>query len=197
MGGLAIIAKQSGYTVTGSDENIYPPMSDHLTEVGISIIQGYRAEDLPKADIYIVGNALTRGNESIEYLLNNNAQIISGPQWLYESILKDRKVIAVSGTHGKTTTTAMISWIFEASGRDVGYLIAGRPQNFASSARIGSDKVFIIEADEYDTAFFDKRSKFIHYRPSTLVINNIEFDHSDIFEDLTDCLLYTSDAADE
>ena len=188
MGGLALLARESGYEITGSDENIYPPMSDHLNEQGIKITLGYAVEDIPEADVYLIGNALSRGNEAVEYLLNKRANILSGPEWLYTSILRNKKVIAVSGTHGKTSTTAMIAWIFEHAGKDIGYLIAGKPNNFEVSSRLGTEEVFVIEADEYDTAFFDKRAKFIHYHPDILVLNNIEFDHADIYSDLSEIL---------
>ena len=188
MGGLALLARESGYEVTGCDENIYPPMSDHLNEQGIKIKHGYSVEDIPEADVYLIGNALSRGNEAVEYLLNKRANILSGPEWLYTSILRNKKVIAVSGTHGKTSTTAMIAWIFEHAGKDIGYLIAGKPNNFEVSSRLGAEEVFVIEADEYDTAFFDKRAKFIHYHPDILVLNNIEFDHADIYSDLSEIL---------
>ena len=185
MGGLAILGKENGIDISGCDENIYPPMSDHLEEMGIQIMQGYDASLIPDADRYVIGNSISRGNPALEYLLSTKADLISGPDWLYKTILKDKKVIAVSGTHGKTTTTAMIAWIFEDQGIDVGYLIAGRPKDFHKSARRGKDDIFVIEADEYDTAFFDKRSKFIHYKPDTLIINNLEFDHADIFPDIS------------
>ena len=185
MGGLAILGKENGIDISGCDENIYPPMSDHLEEMGIQIMQGYDASLIPDADRYVIGNSISRGNPALEYLLSTKADLISGPDWLYKTILKDKKVIAVSGTHGKTTTTAMIAWIFEDQGIDVGYLIAGRPKDFHKSARRGKDDIFVLEADEYDTAFFDKRSKFIHYRPDTLIINNLEFDHADIFPDIS------------
>ena len=185
MGGLAILGKENGIDISGCDENIYPPMSDHLEEMGIQIMQGYDASLIPDADRYVIGNSISRGNPALEYLLSTKADLISGPDWLYKTILKDKKVIAVSGTHGKTTTTAMIAWIFEDQGIDVGYLIAGRPKDFHKSARRGKDDIFVLEADEYDTAFFDKRSKFIHYKPDTLIINNLEFDHADIFPDIS------------
>ena len=188
MGGLALLARESGYEVTGCDENIYPPMSDHLNEQGIKIKHGYSVEDIPEADVYLIGNALSRGNAAVEYLLNKRANILSGPEWLYASILRNKKVIAVSGTHGKTSTTAMIAWIFEHAGKNIGYLIAGKPNNFEVSSRLGTENVFVIEADEYDTAFFDKRAKFIHYHPDILVLNNIEFDHADIYLDLSQIL---------
>ena len=158
MGGLALLAREAGYEVTGCDENVYPPMSDHLNEQGIEIKPGYAAKDLPEADVYLIGNALSRGNEAIEYLLSKRANILSGPEWLYSSILRNKQVIAVSGTHGKTSTTAMIAWIFEYLERNIGYLIAGKPNNFEVSSRLGSEEIFVIEADEYDTAFFDTKS---------------------------------------
>ncbi len=185
MGGLAILGKEAGLEISGCDSNIYPPMSEHLSDMGIDIISGYDPSNIPEADFYVVGNAISRGNAALEELLNRKANLISGPQWLYNFILKDKKVIAVSGTHGKTTTTAMIAWIFEYLEIGVGYLIAGKPKDFKKSARKGTEDVFVIEADEYDTAFFDKRSKFIHYKPDTLIVNNIEFDHADIFKDIT------------
>ena len=185
MGGLAILGKEAGLEISGCDSNIYPPMSEHLLDMGIDVISGYDPSDIPKADYYVIGNTISRGNAALEELLNKKANLVSGPQWLYNFILKDKKVIAVSGTHGKTTTTAMIAWIFEYFKRDVGYLIAGKPKDFKKSARKGSEDIFVIESDEYDTAFFDKRSKFIHYNPETLIINNIEFDHADIFKDIS------------
>ena len=185
MGGIALLAKEKGIEVSGCDANVYPPMSDHLRDMGIEIIEGYEVSNLPDADQFIIGNSISRGNPAIEHLLSSGEKIISGPDWLNKNILSDKKVIAVSGTHGKTTTTAMISWILEDQGIDAGYLIAGKPKNFEKSARYGKDDIFVIEADEYDTAFFDKRSKFIHYYPETLIINNLEFDHGDIFPDLT------------
>ena len=185
MGGLALLGKEQGLEISGCDANIYPPMSDHLHEMGIDITEGYNSSKLPEADCYVIGNSISRGNPALEFLLSKKANLISGPEWLYKTVLKNKKVIAVSGTHGKTTTTAMIAWIFEDQGIDVGYLIAGKPKDFEKSARKGNEDIFVIEADEYDTAFFDKRSKFIHYKPDTLIINNLEFDHADIFPDLT------------
>ena len=189
MGCLALIARELGFEVTGSDENIYPPMSNHLLNQGIKINQGYKKSDLPEADVYLVGNSLSRGNPSVEFILESKLTFSSGPDWLANNILKHKKVIAVAGTHGKTTTSAMLTWIFEKEGFDVGYLIAGIPKNFEKSSRIGSNEIFIIEADEYDTAFFDKRAKFIHYSPDLLIINNIEFDHADIYSDISDIRL--------
>ena len=150
MGGLALLGKEKGIEITGCDNNIYPPMSDHLKDMGIEIIQGYEASKLPEADYFVIGNSISRGNPALEYLLSNKANLISGPEWLYKSILKDKKVIAVSGTHGKTSTTAMISWIFEDQGIDVGYLIAGKPKDFEKYERRGNDEIFFLEADEYD-----------------------------------------------
>tara|TARA_Y100000590_G_scaffold122407_7_gene140124 strand:- start:215 stop:1567 length:1353 start_codon:yes stop_codon:yes gene_type:complete len=184
MGGLALIARELGYQVSGSDENVYPPMSDLLKEQGIKIIKGYEKEKLPEADVYLIGNVISRGNESIEYILENKLSHTSGPAWLSDSVLNDRDVIAVAGTHGKTTTTAMITHTLMKLGLDPGYLIAGRPKDFSVSAKLGKDKIFVIEADEYDTAFFDKRAKLIHYQPEVLIINNLEFDHADIYSNL-------------
>lgn len=185
MGGVAVIARQLGYEVSGCDAAVYPPMSDTLRSAGITILEGYSAEQVPgDVDVVIVGNAVSRGNPALEYVLNNNLPYTSGPQWLAEAALKDRHVLAVSGTHGKTTTSSILAWILEANGLEPGYLIGGVAKNFSSTARLGASKYFVIEADEYDTAFFDKRSKFLHYRPKTLILNNLEFDHADIFEDL-------------
>ncbi len=185
MGGIALLARQLGYKVTGSDANVYPPMSTQLSEQGITLMEGYKAGHLnPAPDIVVVGNALSRGNAAIEHVLNQRLKYISGPAFLAEYILQDRWVIAVAGTHGKTTTSCMLSWILEEAKLNPGFLIGGVSQNFGVSARLGDPPFFIVEADEYDSAFFDKRSKFIHYRPKTLIINNIEFDHADIFPDL-------------
>ena len=184
MGGLALLAKETGFKVTGSDENIYPPMSNLLKEQGIEVIQGYKKKDLPKAELYLIGNVISRGNEAVEYILDTKLPYASGPEWLLENILKNRRVVAVSGTHGKTSTTAMITWMLESAGLKPGFLIAGSPKDFSISARIGKGEFFVIEADEYDTAFFDKRAKFVHYHPEVLVINNLEFDHADIYSNL-------------
>ncbi|PPD03207.1 MAG: UDP-N-acetylmuramate:L-alanyl-gamma-D-glutamyl-meso-diaminopimelate ligase [Methylobacter sp.] len=185
MGGLALIARQLGYTVTGSDQNVYPPMSTQLEEQGISLMSGYRAENLQsKPDLVIIGNALSRGNPEVEAVLNSGVRYVSGPQWLAEHVLQERWVLAVAGTHGKTTTTGMLAWILEHQGFKPGFLIGGIPLNFGISARLGESSFFVIEADEYDSAFFDKRSKFVHYRPRTAVLNNLEYDHADIFPDL-------------
>ena len=183
MGGLARILIESGHSVSGADNNFYPPMSDQLKELEIELIKGFEISAMPEADLYVIGNALSRGNKCVEEILNKNLPYRSGPEMLGE-IIKDRFVIAVSGTHGKTTTSFMIAKIFKSMGKDIGYLIGGISPDFSFSAKIGSDEVFIIEADEYDSAFFDKRSKFIHYSPNILLINNIEFDHADIFNDL-------------
>lgn len=185
MGGLAIIAKQMGYRVTGSDTNVYPPMSTFLQQNGIEIIPHFDISQLqPAPDTVIIGNAMKRGNPCVEYILENNLPYTSGPQWLHDNLLRDRWVLAVSGTHGKTTTTGMLAWILEQNGLQPGFLIGGIAGNFGVSARLGNSRYFVIEADEYDTAFFDKRSKFIHYNPKTLIINNLGFDHADIFDDL-------------
>jgi UDP-N-acetylmuramate: L-alanyl-gamma-D-glutamyl-meso-diaminopimelate ligase len=187
MGGIAAIAKELGHRVSGCDANVYPPMSTQLEALGIELKQGYLIEHLAdQPDVVIVGNAMSRGNPMVEYVLDRKIAYTSGPQWLLDNVLKDRWVLAVSGTHGKTTTSSMLTWILEYAGMKPGYLIGGVPQNFDSSARLGDAPFFVIEADEYDTAFFDKRSKFVHYRPNTLVINNMEFDHADIFDDLSD-----------
>ena len=184
MGGLALLAKETGFKVTGSDENIYPPMSNLLKEQGIEVIQGYKKKDLPKAELYVIGNVISRGNEAVEHILDTKLPYASGPEWVLENILKNRRVVAVSGTHGKTSTTAMITWMRESAGLKPGFLIAGKPKDFSISARLGKDEFFVIEADEYDTAFFDKRAKFVHYHPEVLVINNLEFDHADIYSNL-------------
>ncbi|MDK9560495.1 UDP-N-acetylmuramate:L-alanyl-gamma-D-glutamyl-meso-diaminopimelate ligase [Gallibacterium anatis] len=185
MGGLAMIARELGYKVTGSDVNVYPPMSVFLQKSGIDIIPNYDVEQLkPAPDLVIIGNAMKRGNPCVEYVLDNNLPYMSGPQWLHDNLLRNRWVLAVSGTHGKTTTTGMLTWILDQAGLEPGFLIGGISGNFGISARLGKSPFFVIEADEYDTAFFDKRSKFIHYNPKTLIINNIGFDHADIFDDL-------------
>ncbi len=182
-----MLAREKGYQVVGSDANVYPPMSTQLEQAGIEIREGYSAENLDEtADLFVVGNAMSRGNEQIEAILNKNLPYISGPQWLYEHLLKDRWVLAVAGTHGKTSTSSMLAWILEYSNLQPGFLIGGLTQNFNTSARLGESPFFVIEADEYDTAFFDKRSKFVHYHPRTLVLNNLEFDHADIFNNLDD-----------
>jgi UDP-N-acetylmuramate: L-alanyl-gamma-D-glutamyl-meso-diaminopimelate ligase len=185
MGGLALLARDSGYRVSGSDANVYPPMSTQLIESGIAVTDGYDADQLqPPPDCVVVGNALSRGNAAIESMLNRHLHYTSGPEWLGQHILKDRWVLAVAGTHGKTSTASMLAWILEQAGLAPGFLIGGIPVNFGLSARLGEGRYFVVEADEYDSAFFDKRSKFVHYRPDTLVINNLEYDHADIFADL-------------
>ena len=186
MGSLALLAREAGHVVTGADQHVYPPMSDQLEAAGIELHQGYDAEHIAalSPDSVIIGNALSRGNPSVEYVLDEGLSYQSGPEWLAEHVLKDRWVLAVAGTHGKTTTASMLAWILSYAGLEPGFLIGGVPSNFGQSARLGSAPYFVIEADEYDTAFFDKRSKFVHYHPQTLVINNLEFDHADIFDDL-------------
>jgi UDP-N-acetylmuramate: L-alanyl-gamma-D-glutamyl-meso-diaminopimelate ligase len=185
MGGIAVLAKKAGYRVTGCDANVYPPMSTQLEAQGIELIEGYGTEQLKLgADLYVIGNVVSRGNPLMEEILNRNLTYISGPQWLSQALLYDKWVLAVAGTHGKTTTTSMLAWILEYAGMNPGFLIGGVPQNFGISARLTDTPFFVIEADEYDTAFFDKRSKFVHYRPRTAVLNNLEFDHADIFPDL-------------
>ncbi len=185
MGSLAVIAKQLGHQVSGSDANVYPPMSTQLEAQGIELMQGYHAENLrPAPDLVIIGNALTRGNAAVEHVLSSGITYCSGPEWLARWVLKDRWVLGVAGTHGKTTTSAMLAWILEYAGLKPGYLIGGVTNNFTSSAALGQSPFFVVEADEYDTAFFDKRSKFIHYAPRTAILNNLEFDHGDIFDDL-------------
>ena len=184
MGGVAALARSLGHEVGGCDDNIYPPMSDQLAALGIRLDSGYRAEHLDaKPDLIVVGNALSRGNPVIERMLDERLPYASGPQWIGEQVLSNRRVFAVAGTHGKTTTTAMLAWILEACGRAPGFLVGGMPENFGVSARLGS-RDFVIEADEYDTAFFDKRSKFVHYRPTVAILNNLEYDHADIFPDI-------------
>jgi len=185
MGGLAVLAREAGHRVTGCDAGVYPPMSDQLRAQGIELIEGWGVDQLAlEPDLFVVGNVVSRGNPLIEAILDAGAPYTSGPQWLAEHVLQGRHVLAVAGTHGKTTTTSMLAWILEACGKAPGFLVGGVPQNFGISARIGEGKAFVIEADEYDTAFFDKRSKFVHYRPRTAVLNNLEHDHADIFPDL-------------
>ena len=185
MGSLAILARQLGHRVTGSDLNVYPPMSTQLEQQGIELIQGYDpAQLVPAPDMVVIGNAMSRGNPCVEHVLEHNLRYTSGPQWLHDNLLVDRWVLAVAGTHGKTTTATMLAWILEQAGMAPGFLIGGVPLNFDVSARVGETPFFVIEADEYDTAFFDKRSKFVHYQPRTLILNNLEFDHADIFPDL-------------
>jgi UDP-N-acetylmuramate: L-alanyl-gamma-D-glutamyl-meso-diaminopimelate ligase len=189
MGGIAAIARQAGHRVTGCDANVYPPMSTQLEAQGIELIEGFSPDQLLQfetmPDLFVIGNVVSRGNPLMEAILNQGLPYISGPQWLGEQVLYGRHVLAVAGTHGKTTTSAMLAWILEFNGFKPGYLIGGVPLNFTVSAHLGESKYFVIEADEYDTAFFDKRSKFVHYRPRTALLNNLEFDHADIFADLT------------
>ena len=185
MGGIAAIAREAGHRVTGCDANVYPPMSDQLRALGIELIEGFSADQLSlKPDVYVIGNVVTRGNPLMEAILDAGAPYTSGPQWLAEAVLRERHVLAVAGTHGKTGTTSMLAWILEQAGLQPGFLVGGVPLNFGISARLGAGRCFVIEADEYDTALFDKRSKFVHYRPRTAILNNLEFDHADIFADL-------------
>ncbi|OEY66738.1 UDP-N-acetylmuramate:L-alanyl-gamma-D-glutamyl-meso-diaminopimelate ligase [Marinobacter sp. X15-166B] len=185
MGSLAVIARQLGYEVTGSDQGVYPPMSTQLEAQGINLMHGYSADNLARRpDLVLIGNAISRGNPEVEAVLNQRLDYLSGPEWLAREVLSKRWVLAVAGTHGKTTTTAMLLWILEQAGFDPGYLVGGVPQDFPVSARLGSSDFFVIEADEYDSAFFDKRSKFVHYRPGTVILNNLEFDHADIFDNV-------------
>jgi UDP-N-acetylmuramate: L-alanyl-gamma-D-glutamyl-meso-diaminopimelate ligase len=186
MGGIAVLAKQAGHTVTGCDANVYPPMSTQLEEQGIRLSEGFGLEQLDlKPDIFVIGNVVTRGKQPLmEEILNRGLPYISGPQWLFENVLYNKWVLAVAGTHGKTTTASMLAWILEDCGLNPGYLIGGVPMNFGVSARLTESPFFVIEADEYDTAFFDKRSKFVHYHPRTALLNNLEYDHADIFPDL-------------
>jgi UDP-N-acetylmuramate: L-alanyl-gamma-D-glutamyl-meso-diaminopimelate ligase len=185
MGGVAALARELGHTVEGSDANVYPPMSTQLEALGIGLMSGYAAEHLqPAPDLVVVGNAMTRGNPAVEYMLDQRLRYISGPQWLGETLLADRDVLAVAGTHGKTTTTSLLAHLLESTGLAPGFLVGGVPGNFGVSARLGQGKPFVIEADEYDTAFFDKRSKFVHYRPRIAILNNLEYDHADIFPDV-------------
>lgn len=185
MGSLAQLAKAKGYRVTGCDQHVYPPMSTQLETAGIELVEGFGPEQLTlNPDMFVVGNVIARGNPLMEAILNKGLPYMSGPEWFARHIIHDRWVLAVSGTHGKTTTSSMLAWILEFSGFEPGYLIGGVPKNFDTSARLGGSSFFVVEADEYDSAFFDKRSKFIHYRPRTLVMNNLEYDHADIFPDL-------------
>ncbi len=185
MGGVALLARSLGHEVSGSDAGVYPPMSTQLEAAGIKLMEGYDPVHLqPEPDCVVVGNAMSRGNPAVEYMLEQGMRYTSGPQWLAEHVLHGRWVLAVAGTHGKTSTASLLAWILEDAGMDPGFLIGGVPQNFGISARLGGTPFFVVEADEYDTAFFDKRSKFVHYRPRTLVLNNLEFDHADIFDDL-------------
>ena len=190
MGGVAALASAAGHRVTGCDDNVYPPMSTQLKNLGINIHQGFDAGQLdPAPDCVVVGNVVSRGNPAVEAMLDSGTPYQSGPQWLAEHVLQGRHVFAVSGTHGKTTTASMLAWILQDSGLEPGFLIGGVPTNFGVSALFGKDKMFVVEADEYDTAFFDKRAKFVHYRPQTLILNNLEYDHADIYKDL-DAILW-------
>jgi UDP-N-acetylmuramate: L-alanyl-gamma-D-glutamyl-meso-diaminopimelate ligase len=190
MGGVAALARELGFEVEGSDTNVYPPMSTQLEALGIALMPGYAAEHLQPSpghaapDVVVVGNAMTRGNPAVEYMLDEQLRYISGPQWLGETLLVDREVLAVAGTHGKTTTTSLLAHLLDSVGLAPGFIIGGVPGNFGVSARLGSGRPFVIEADEYDTAFFDKRSKFVHYRPRIAILNNLEYDHADIFPDV-------------
>lgn len=185
MGGIAQLARAAGHRVTGCDANVYPPMSDQLASAGIELIEGFDESQVAlRPDLYVIGNAISRGNPLLEKILNDQLPYTSGPQWLGETILGSRHVLAVAGTHGKTTTSSLLAWILERCGKNPSFLIGGVPANFAYSARLTSSRYFVIEADEYDTCFFDKRSKFVHYRPKTAILNNLEYDHADIFPDL-------------
>jgi UDP-N-acetylmuramate: L-alanyl-gamma-D-glutamyl-meso-diaminopimelate ligase len=185
MGGIAAVAREAGHRVTGCDANVYPPMSDQLRALGIELIEGWGADQMAlQPDVFVIGNVVTRGNLLFEALIDAGARYTSGPQWLAEHVLAGRHVLAVAGTHGKTTTTSMLAWILGQAGLEPGFLVGGVPLNFGVSARLGQGRCFVIEADEYDTALFDKRSKFVHYRPRTAVLNNLEYDHADIFPDL-------------
>jgi len=187
MGGIAAIAQQAGFRVTGCDANVYPPMSEQLRALGIELIEGYGADQTRLApDLWVVGNVVTRGNPLMEAILDRGDRYVSGPQWLAEHLLVGKWVLAVAGTHGKTSTASMLAWILQCAGKDPGFLIGGIAPDLQVSARSGASKYFVIEADEYDTAFFDKRSKFVHYRPKTAILNNLEFDHADIFGELAD-----------
>jgi len=190
MGGVAALASAAGHRVTGCDDNIYPPMSTQLKNLGIDIHKGFDAAQLdPAPECVVVGNVMSRGNEAVEAMLNRGIPYQSGPQWLADHVLHGRHVLAVSGTHGKTTTASLLAWILDEAGLEPGFLIGGVPSNFGVSARYGESEYFVVEADEYDTAFFDKRAKFVHYRPRTLILNNLEFDHADIYKDL-DAILW-------
>jgi UDP-N-acetylmuramate: L-alanyl-gamma-D-glutamyl-meso-diaminopimelate ligase len=189
MGGIAALAKAAGHQVSGSDENVYPPMSTQLRKLGITLQNGYDADQLSDdLDCVLVGNVLSRGNPAVEALLDSGIPFYSGPEWLARNVLKDKWVIAIAGTHGKTTTASMLAWILDYAGLEPGFLVGGVPRDFAISARLGRSRYFVVEADEYDTAFFDKRAKFVHYRPRTLAITNIEYDHADIYPDLDSIL---------
>src|ERR1041385_5670833 len=190
MGAVAVALKERGFRVTGSDENVYPPMSTFLEGKGIMLMEGYRAENLPAdAEVVVIGNAMTRGNPEVEAVLNRNLLYLSLPEVLRNFFLRGRHNLVVTGTHGKTTTTALLTWIMETAGHEPGYLIGGIPRNFGEGARLNDSKYFVLEGDEYDTAFFDKRSKFVHYLPELVIVNNIEFDHADIFNNLDEIKL--------
>jgi len=185
MGGVAALAREQGHAVAGSDQSVYPPMSTQLEQLGITLSQGYAAENIAAdIDVVVVGNALSRGNPSVEHVLDARLNYTSGAEWLRENVLPGRTTLAVAGTHGKTTTTSILAFLLDSAGRDPGFLVGGVPENFGVSARLGGGKEFVVEADEYDTAFFDKRSKFVHYRPTVAILNNLEYDHADIFPDL-------------
>jgi UDP-N-acetylmuramate: L-alanyl-gamma-D-glutamyl-meso-diaminopimelate ligase len=185
MGGVAALARELGHVVEGSDQSVYPPMSTQLEQLGIALSQGYSAQSVsPDTDVVVVGNALSRGNAAVESVLDSGRPYTSGAEWLREHVLPGRRTLAVAGTHGKTTTTSILAFLLEAAGREPGFLVGGVPENFGVSARLGTGKDFVVEADEYDTAFFDKRSKFVHYRPQVAILNNLEYDHADIFPDL-------------
>src|SRR5258705_996448 len=185
MGAVDVALQEGGFKVTGSDENVYPPMSSFLEKKGIVLMEGYRAENIPAdADVVVIGNAMTRGNPEVEAVLNRKLLYLSLPEVLRNFFLRGRHNLVVTGTHGKTTTTALLAWIMETAGRKPGYLIGGIPKNFGEGARLNDSKFFVLEGDEYDTAFYDKRSKFVHYLPELVIVNNIEFDHADIFRDL-------------
>src|SRR5690242_20088188 len=185
MAGVAAIAREAGHEVTGCDTGVYPPMSEQLKSQGIGLMEGFSPEQARlRPDLFVIGNVVSRGNPLMEEILDRNLAYISGPQWLSENVLRDKWVLAVAGTHGKTSTSSMLAWILDYAGMTPGFLIGGIPANFGLSARLGESSFFVIEADEYDTAFFDKRSKFVHFRPRTAILNNLEFDHADIFENL-------------
>ena len=190
MGAVAVALHERGFKVTGSDENVYPPMSSFLENKGITLMEGYRAENIPAdADVVVIGNAMTRGNPEVEAVLNRKLLYLSLPEVLRNFFLRGRHNLVVTGTHGKTTTTALLAWIMEDAGRKPGYLIGGIPKNFGEGARLNDSKYFVLEGDEYDTAFFDKRSKFVHYLPELVIVNNVEFDHADIFNNLDEIKL--------
>ena len=185
MGGVAALAREAGHQVEGSDQNVYPPMSTQLEQLGIALREGYAVDRISDdCEQIVVGNALSRGNPAVEHVLNAGLDYISGPQWLAENVLRGQRVFGVAGTHGKTTTSSLLAFLLDAAGREPGFLIGGAPANFGVSARLGGGEDFVVEADEYDSAFFDKRSKFVHYRPDIAILNNLEFDHADIFADL-------------